>query len=146
MEKQKGITFVEVLVTLGLLALSTALLVMLLTHINQNIKFTKNYQIAYQLAQNKFESLNNENITSGSDTILSNHVIYECVWHIETKKLPFDYKTFSISVSWYDNENKYHSVKLDGVLPPESSNQSGKILLSFINFNGNLGDINVIMS
>ncbi|MCF6764882.1 hypothetical protein L3V82_03780 [Thiotrichales bacterium 19S3-7] len=136
MSSQKGISLVEVLVTLCLISLGTVLLVMLLNSGYKNVNEIRAHQNAYILAQNKLEELSafslnkQKNSTSESDEITMNYQRYIRKWTVTEKLEPYKHKSVDVSVYWYDESNTRVSIKVSGMLSEVSPDLSGKILLA----------------
>lgn len=123
-QKTRGLTLVEMMITLLLIGISVIALVRLQNYLAYTTSVTQQKGDALVLAIQKQESLrdfqvlNNQNgytsyqsIASGSSTSAGATTTYTTAWTVTSNANP-TYKTIDITVSWTDRYNGSQSIRL----------------------------------
>lgn len=126
--KQRGISLVEVLVTMAILAFGLLALAKFQGTIATFSSQNKKSSIAMNIGQQKIEELRAyeildttagkfayADISSGNDSVISNNTTYARNWTVTTNTDP-DYKTVRMVVSWTNRANASQSVELVSII------------------------------
>lgn len=137
-----GISLVELLVMLFVLTIGIAALVKFQGTYFYYADLSRQQAEAVTLAKQKVESLRHyeiipttsgmaayEDITSGSDTVTQNSVLYTRTWTVTESSNP-DYKTVHMQVSWADRRGTTKNIALTTRIGKIDPSQSGVVIQS----------------
>lgn len=115
MNKQKGFTVIELMVTLVVLGAGVGALTYLQTRLTGTTVFVAAQHEAIAFANNKIDDLRSSSydsigLTSGSsDSSTANGTTFTRTWTVTGNSAP-TYKVINVSVSWSDEEGDSHTV------------------------------------
>jgi type IV pilus modification protein PilV len=137
---QKGVTLIELLVTLLILTIGIAALIKFQMTYFYYYDLSKQRAEAIFLAKAKMDALRAfetipttsgkfayNDIVSGSSTSTGNNATYSINWTVTTYTNP-NYKTVNITVSWTDRRNAAKSISLSSIIAQLDPSTSGVVM------------------
>jgi type IV pilus assembly protein PilV len=137
---QKGVTLIELLVTLLILTIGIAGLIKFQMTYFYYSDLSKQRAEAVFLAKTKMDALRAfqtipttsgqfayNDIASGSSTSAGNNATYSINWTVTTHTNP-NYKTVNITVSWTDRRNATKSISLSSIIAQLDPSISGVVM------------------
>jgi len=110
--KEKGFTLVELIVATVVFGILASGMATLMAALIQSNEFARDMTEATTLAENKIEELKNmdsESAISGSDEAAPG---YSRSWTVEDGVPQAGMKEITVNVSWFDSQERAHSVNL----------------------------------
>ncbi|MCH9770229.1 MAG: prepilin-type N-terminal cleavage/methylation domain-containing protein [Gammaproteobacteria bacterium] len=140
MNRKYGMTLMEVLIALFIIAIGVAVLVSFHGELLQGAGISHQQSIAITLAEKKISELQHftvldttvgatayEDLTAGTTNTTVNHTTYTVTWAVTENTAP-DYKTIKVTVSWTDPKNVSQSVVLESIVGKVDPDLSGQIM------------------
>lgn len=130
--KQIGLTLIEVLISITILAAGVVVLVKFQGDLLRNLGVAHQHSTAIALAESRLNQLRNQtyaNIVAGNASDTLNNVSYSTTWAVVTNTDP-DYKTITVTVSWTDQRGTNQSVQLQTIVSNVDPANSGKVMQS----------------
>ncbi len=139
-KKQIGLSLIEILIALLILAAAFVTLLKFQGDLTRNIANIKQQLQAIALAQDKMNELRHyvavntsegtpsyEQIASGNSTVTQGITTYSLVWTVTELTAPAR-KTVRIVVSWTNEKSQQESITLDGIIGEIDPKISGLIM------------------
>lgn len=137
---QIGISLIEILIALLILAAAFVTLLKFQGDLTRNIHGIKQQLQAITLAQDKMNELRRyiaiatvdgtpsyEEIVSGSSTTVQSGTSFSIIWTVTDLTSP-DRKTVQLTVSWTDATNQSQSITLNGIIGKINPKTSGAVM------------------
>lgn len=135
-----GMTLIEVLIALAILATGVIVLVKFQGDLLRNVSQSQQQSEAMVIAEGKMDELRNysviettggatayDDISSGTSSVVGNNVTYTLTWTVTNVSSP-PHKSIRVTVSWTDSGNKSESITLDSIVSPSDPAKSGEYM------------------
>ncbi len=137
--KQRGITLVEVLITIVVVVIGVLALAKLEKTLWYHGQLLEQQHQALALAQQKIEELRQfetlktetgklayQDIVSGSSNVSKSNTSYAVAWNVSEYVDP-DYKSINVTVTWSDSSSASHNVNLVSRISKTDPEWTGKV-------------------
>ena len=139
--KQRGLTLVEVLITILVIAIGVLALTRLQRNLWHHNSLLTQRDMALFLAQKKIEELRGyetintavgkfayQDIVTGTETTIVSNTSYTISWNITDNVNPF-YKTVAVATNWSDNRGGSHTINLTSIINRMDPIVAGNVFL-----------------
>lgn len=140
MNQQSGVSLIEVLIALVVLAGGIVALIKFQAHLSQNRGIINQQSEAVQIAESKLEELRHfsvltttpgatayDDISGGSTNVAGVSATYSLSWTVTDNTDP-PHKVIVVTVSWTDPAGSAQSVMLTTIVAPADPSVSGRIM------------------
>lgn len=138
--KQRGITLVEILITIVVVVVGVLALAKLEKKLWYHGQLLEQQHQGLALAQKKIEELRQfetlktesgklayQDIASGSSSVSKSNTNYAVAWNVSEYVNP-DYKSINVTVSWSDSSGTSHNINLVSRISKTDPALTGKVL------------------
>ena len=139
MKQQKGISLIEVLIALVILATGFVVLIEFQANLSRKVSGISQQFEAKVIAQDRLDQLRHfvalttaegspsyQQIVSGNATVSKPGTTYAVVWTVSTVANP-PHKVVRVVVSWTDQANASQSVVIDGIIGANDPMNTGTV-------------------